>query len=215
MDSFWAGIVGALVGALVGGAFTAIASVVQVRGALTAARIQAEHAAASSRAGQVRELRLAVAYDAIEVNHHFYEILLPLFQEHKCEQDASIICERPLLSPAFQTALRRLQRFIDSRVALVPDDVAECLHELEECTSSLAVNDIQGLERFANDDSEGCLYKVVLDYACWSSESAGAKLAKFLKGQVEPVDVAEAAILTGLKVPMGRQQRSTATLPRR
>ncbi|MGW5082705.1 hypothetical protein [Micromonospora echinospora] len=78
VDAFWSGVVASLVGAVVGGAFAAVAAVLQVRGAAKAALRQAELASQAQlelvRSQEVRQAIYELKKIVFDVWHYFDDL---------------------------------------------------------------------------------------------------------------------------------------------
>lgn len=111
MSSFWSGVIGALIGAVAGGAFTAWAGWWQSRGAYKAAAMQVGETLRIERELQHETMRHRAAVDLIEVNGDLFEQILHVYTDHPAHEHT---CPHEYQAPAeLKAAVRGMGRLYD------------------------------------------------------------------------------------------------------
>lgn len=169
MNELWAAILGGLIGSVIGGVFTAAAAVLQVRGTLQAARIQAELAYSHSLQARERERLVEAARECLDINHAVWTALAAAIDLHRSHPAGSAAC-RDELPTEVDSAARALRRFTYITKHDLPREAQGLVSVLDDQVDLI----ISGTEPQLRDALQGrdgrCLSGEAVDQAIETSE---------------------------------------------
>ncbi len=169
MNELWAAIIGGLIGSVVGGLFTAIAAVMQVRGTLQAARIQADLTYTHSLQVHERERAVEAARECLDINHALWTSLAEVLTSHRGHPAGSVACSA-LITPEVEALTRRLRRFTYIGKHELPTPAQELVTLLDDQADLLTSgNEALKLDA-ASDGGDQCVHAQLLRQAMTTSE---------------------------------------------
>ena len=179
VDELWSGVLGALIGAIAGGAFTTVGAVLQVRGALKAAYVQAELAARTAEDLHTRERFANGLRRAIGSSHRFYNALEAEFFRH-AQHGESIKCASALEGEDFELAYREFMTFYFTNLKTLPNGVLEEMSRVQLYVDTIRNKTVTTLESFREERPSFCLYGSALDLACETLDSIELEMGSML-----------------------------------